>query len=132
MEILVITSCSKKKLKHKAKAEDLYQGVLFKTVKDFVKRKNYDWVIISAKYGLVLPQQNIQPYDKQLKTKKDIEEIRDNVISKLKAILPIYDKVIVICGKRYREVIEPLFDDKFEIMIANNYQGYAQKVKSLC
>ena len=131
MKTLVITSCCKKKLNHSAPAGQLYLGNLFKAAKKFSERKCYDLMIISAKHGLVSPSQILEPYDKVLKTKKDIEHIRPNVIENLKKILPGYDKVIVIAGIKYRKTIESIIDSRFEIITAEGYGKFVKKVNGL-
>ena len=75
-------------------------------------------MIISAKHGLVSPSETLEPYDKVLKTKRDIEDIKPNVIENLKKILPNYNKIIVIAGEKYRKTIESIIDSRFEIVTA--------------
>ena len=103
--VLVITACSRTKLgnirKVKAKAKDMYQGRLFKLVRKLCESRKWDYVIISAKYGLLFPEEEVEGYDKVLKTKKDIEEIKLKVIPKLRETIARYDNVIVIAGKKY-------------------------------
>jgi len=68
-----LISCSKEKLDHPAFAQDLYTGPLFKLSKQWILHrldKKFgpinEWGILSAKYGLVLPQVKIGPYDQAL------------------------------------------------------------------
>ena len=67
-EILILTSCSakKKKTPERMKAIDLYNGDLFNLVKKFVKRNNFTFRIISAKYGLISPDEEIEYYNKKI------------------------------------------------------------------
>jgi len=55
---LVITGCSKKKEPIDSafyiKAKDLYVGVLFNKVRKYADINNFDYIIISAKYGILL------------------------------------------------------------------------------
>ncbi|MDG6219782.1 MAG: hypothetical protein QCI00_10170, partial [Candidatus Thermoplasmatota archaeon] len=114
---LVITACTKKKLDidplRTVPAKDLYQGTMFKRVQAYCKGKGYDYVIISARFGLLLPDDEVWLYEKFLKTKQDVEEIRPRVENKLADILPEYDRVLVIAGKNYREVLRNVIDDRF-------------------
>ena len=69
-------SCSKSKKSYPAPARDLYQGALFKKALAYAEA-HFDHVyILSAKYGVVHPDQIIEPYDKTLKemSKKEREE----------------------------------------------------------
>jgi hypothetical protein len=63
MEIILI-SCVKKKLPHRAKAQDLYISTLFRLNLDYARSLKPDAIyILSAKYGLVSLDQAIDPYD---------------------------------------------------------------------
>ncbi|MDG6250792.1 tRNA-guanine transglycosylase DpdA [Methanocalculus sp.] len=114
---LVITACTKKKAPidplMTVPAKDLYQGTIFKKVQEYCNGKGFDYVIISARFGLLLPDDEVWLYEKFLKTKQDIEEIRPRVENKLAEILPNYDRVLVIAGKNYREVLRNVIDDRF-------------------
>ena len=123
--VLVITECSKKKLGYtssiKAPAKQMYQGRLFKAVKNYCEKMGFDYLIISAKYGLLHPDDVIEGYDMVLKTKRDIERIRPQVEEKLKPTLEKYEKIIVIAGKLYREVLKNLWDEKFITIESRGY-----------
>jgi len=123
--VLVITECTKAKKgydpKIRAKAEDMYQGQLFKAVKNFVNTRGFDYVIVSAKYGLLRPDETIEGYEKVLKSKEDVEAIREQVESRLKPILGSYDKILVIAGSRYRQALRDLWDDRFLTIKSKGY-----------
>jgi cytoplasmic iron level regulating protein YaaA (DUF328/UPF0246 family) len=97
-------------------AKKLYQGTLFKKVKTFCEIKGYEYKIISANYGLVDPNDEIQKYDKVLKNKRDIEAIKPLVEQDLKKILNNYDTILIIAGKNYREVLSNLINERFVIL----------------
>jgi len=113
---LIITSCSSQKLSHLAPAKNLYQGTLFKKVKKLADNNHFEFKIISSKYGLLSSNEIISPYDKTIKNERDIMKIRELVIPKLKDIQNNYDLIIIIMGKNYRKIIEPLFDKKYLII----------------
>lgn len=56
-------SCSKTKLAIEAPARSLYQGSLFRKASAYCKANYGRWYILSAKYGLVKPDQLVAPYD---------------------------------------------------------------------
>jgi hypothetical protein len=132
--VLVITSCTKEKLgyssKVKAPARDMYQGLLFRKVKQFCEINNFDYVIISAKYGLLFPNEVIEGYEKVLKSKKDIEAIRPFVEEKLRKILNNYEKIVVIAGENYVKTLENIIDDRFYQVKGKGYGDLNSKVKS--
>jgi len=124
-KVLVITECTKEKLGYdsstKAPAKKMYQGRLFKTVKEYSEAMGFDYVIISAKYGLIFPDDIIEGYEKALQTKEDVENIQLLVEDRLKPILENYDKIVVIAGEKYRRVLQTLWDDRF---VAVRSKGY--------
>jgi len=134
-KVLVITGCTKKKLGNdesvKAPAKQMYQGRLFKTVRKYCETMGFDYVIISAKYGLIRPDEEISGYEKVLKTKEDVEKIQPLVEEKLKPIIQNYDKILVIAGKRYREVLKNLWNEKFITIQAKGYADLCNKVKKI-
>ncbi|MCW4005293.1 MAG: tRNA-guanine transglycosylase DpdA [Candidatus Bathyarchaeota archaeon] len=136
-KVLVITGCTKKKItsnpSSKLPAHELYQGRLFKTVKKYSQMMGFDYLIISAKYGLLRPTEIIEGYEKVLRTKKDIEEIRPQVEEKLGPILTSYDKIVVIAGENYRKALKTVWDDRFFFVKAKGYGDLCSIVeKSFC
>jgi len=81
----------------------------------------YDYVIISAKYGLVLPTETIEGYEKSIKSNEDIKNLQMLVDSALKSLIKDYEKIVVIAGENYRRVLQHLWDDRF---IAIRSRGY--------
>ncbi len=69
MRRVVLISCVKKKFTHKTKARDLYVSDLFKKNLNYALKLAPDEIfILSAKYGLVALDDEIEPYDLTLKT----------------------------------------------------------------
>lgn len=121
-KILVITNCSKKKLQSPTVAQNLYQGLFFRNVKTFSKRMQFDLCIISAKYGLLNSDEIIEPYDKTIKSKKDILELKENVSGKFDKLLNEYDKIIFIMAKNYLEIFKSYLDNS-KIICAIDHRG---------
>lgn len=65
---LVLIGCVKSKLDHPAPAKDLYVSALFRKERPYAESSGKPWFILSAKYGLVPPDEVIEPYDMYLKT----------------------------------------------------------------
>lgn len=64
---VALVGCSGTKLDRPAPARELYAGNLFKLSVRWVERRPFDaWAILSAKHGLVLPDEVIEPYDVML------------------------------------------------------------------
>ena len=64
--MIALVACSATKLPHRAQARELYQGDTFKLVRSILEHpasRVDDWAILSAKHGLVLPTDALDPYD---------------------------------------------------------------------
>jgi hypothetical protein len=111
MAKIVLVSCVKKKLPYKAKARDMYVSTLFKYNLEYAKSLNPDKIfILSAKYGLVDSEAEIEPYDKCLITmsSKEIKEWADFVISQIKKEANLKeDEFIFLAGEKYRKYLLP-------------------------
>lgn len=107
---LVLISCCGEKLEGEHRAEDLYQSQLFKASVAWAKANGKEWAILSAKYGLVWPDEVIESYDVVLSAPKSrsphlkpiyyknvIKKIRDY---KNRVSCP---KIAVLAGKHYLE-----------------------------
>lgn len=131
-KILIITSCSAKKRDYKTKASDLYQGQLFKLAKKFARINNFDFKIISAKYGLIEPDLFIEPYDQTISNKRDVLLLQKLMFQKFKRLTQEYDIVLIIMGLKYREIINKKdFKNVFYIVDKRGIGGYKNLLKNL-
>jgi len=93
------------------------------------KKQGLDWIVISGKYGLLTPNDIVEPYDSKIKNKADIERIKTLTIPKLNILIEDYDRIIVIMGKNYREVIRSQINEKFIVITDNRgFFGYLSLV----
>lgn len=65
--VIALVSCVKQKQAAPAPARDLYTSALFQKSRAFAERHADAWFILSAKYGLLRPEQQIAPYEMTLK-----------------------------------------------------------------
>jgi len=111
MKKIVLISCVSKKLPHKAKAKDLYVSSLFKYNLKYAHLLNPDKIfILSAKYGLVGLEEEIEPYDKTLNTmhSEEIKEWANKIINKLEKMINLKeDEIIFLAGDKYRKYLIP-------------------------
>lgn len=117
MKRIVLISFVSKKLPYKSKAKDLYTSPWFKLSYKYAVSLNPDKIfILSAKYGLLNPEQEIEPYNETLNT-KSTQEIKDwaqEVIIDLKKQTDLgKDEFIFLAGTKYR---------KFLILHIKNYK----------
>lgn len=104
-KFLLIMGCSQKKNPsvNPMKAIDRYTGLFFKVLKkNNPGLKNLDLIIISAKYGFLLPETPIENYDLKL-TNKLALKLRDEINPKFKEFLRDrnYEEVFINLGKYY-------------------------------
>ena len=116
MKTLGLISCTKTKQNHKCKASEMYSASdLFKKAYAYCTKK-YDAVaILSAKYGLLLPHDEIEPYDLTLNdmSSKEREAWAEKVFKQMKSRLNLkdLDKVYFHAGKCYREHLIPKLEE---------------------
>lgn len=63
---MIVIGCGKAKLSRRAPARELYTGSLFVMARRYAEASGQLWAILSAKHGLVLPDQHLDPYDDKL------------------------------------------------------------------
>jgi len=94
-------------------ARDLYCSDLFEKSRDFVERQRAQWFILSAKYGLVAPDEVVEPYNETLKDKTADERRRwaSEVMQNLRAHCTPGTTVVFLAGERYREFLVPALQE---------------------
>lgn len=62
---IALISCSKNKMTIDCSAKEMYsKSTLFNKTFDYCRRQNYDFIfILSAKYGILKPEDKISPYE---------------------------------------------------------------------
>jgi hypothetical protein len=114
---LGLISCTKSKKSYSCPAKELYQpSNLFRSAFDYCS-KHYDYVaMLSAKYGLLLPDERIAPYDLTLKSMNEAEQKKwaERVFSQLSSKLPMSDisEVFLHAGLVYRVHLARLLEDQ--------------------
>ena len=63
MPQIVLVGCVKKKRDYKSFAKDLYISPLWNFRRAYAEQLGCSWYILSAKYGLLVPDDEIEPYD---------------------------------------------------------------------
>ena len=113
---LGLISCTRSKQNRRCKASEMYApSSLFRAAYNYVT-KNYDAVaILSAKYGLLLPDDEIEPYELTLKTMTNQQRKlwAEKVVNQLEKRIGL--QKIKECyfhtGKEYREHLIPLLQN---------------------
>jgi len=108
---VVLIACASKKLDYKTKAKDLYISQLFKSGLEYAKKLDPDKIfILSAKYGLLKLDQEIEPYNITLNNMDDneIKVWADRVLINLQKVADLEnDEIIFLAGEKYRKYLIP-------------------------
>ncbi|UOQ85413.1 DUF6884 domain-containing protein [Gracilibacillus salinarum] len=117
MTQLFIIPCGKKKIWDKepesgaVKAKNAYIGVLHQLCRQYVDHFDGDWVIISGKHGLLLPNDTVPDnYDLTFR-KNDPRVVSVSTLQRQfkEKHLQSYDDIIALTGKKYQPYLEEVF-----------------------
>jgi len=83
--VLVATHCAEKKrgVKEAAPPQELYISLRIRKVYEVARRCRATFAVVSAKYGLVLEDERITPYDQTIKSGHDIDRLVKLISTKL-------------------------------------------------
>ncbi len=108
---IVLIACVSKKLSTRAKAKDLYISPLFRKNLTYARSLNPDAIyILSAKYGLVELETEIDPYNHTLNTLTagEIKAWANHVLLQLAQVADLRnDHFIFLAGMKYRKYLLP-------------------------
>ncbi|MDO9044997.1 MAG: hypothetical protein Q7U35_06795 [Methanobacteriaceae archaeon] len=111
MSKIVLISCVSQKQEKSAQAKDLYISPLFKYNFKYANMLKPDNIfILSAKYGLLTLEQEIDPYDETLNNFSALEKKlwSDKVLEQLKEVSDLKnDEFIFLAGENYRKHLLP-------------------------
>ena len=121
MKKICLIACASQKQAVAVPARDLYQSDLFKKSVRWMQRQNFDtWFILSAKHGIVKPDQILEPYNLTLNTlKADVRrQWAETVLAELMKALPESASITFLAGSKYREYLtQPLHERGYEVHI---------------
>jgi len=109
MDVIGLVQCGAQKKATVAPAKDLYISSLFKKSNSFVESKCDKWFILSAKYGLLLPEQVVEPYNETLKSYSVKERAiwAESVFEDISKHINSGDKIIFLAGNCYGQFLIP-------------------------
>lgn len=111
MRKIILISCVSKKIDYKTKAKSLYMGPLFRYhLRYAYSLKPHKIFILSAKYGLIDLNEEIEPYNKTLNkmTKIERKHWSEKVLNQLNKKVDLKeDEIIFLAGNNYREYLIP-------------------------
>jgi|SRR5271157_3007623 len=111
MQKIVLISCVSKKRSQRSKARELYISPLFKKNLEYAFKLAPDKIyILSAKYGLVGLDDEIEPYDLTLNTMSanEIKQWANGVLRQLSENTDLQnDYFVFLAGEKYRKYLLP-------------------------
>lgn len=101
MKPTVLVACCGKKLEGRHAAKDLYQSQLFQKARAWAERHGDQWFILSAKHGVLAPEDQVEAYDLTLNTAS--REYRQAWVRRVAGQLqPMADSnLVVLAGEKY-------------------------------
>jgi hypothetical protein len=98
---MILIQCVSSKADEPLPAKELYQGQYFDAMRRYAEATGDEWRILSAKHGLVHPDETLYPYDEFGLTEQQAREIAQSLADKG------VDSVKVIAGKKYTNPLTP-------------------------
>lgn len=109
MKSVAIVSCVKSKADTPRAARDLYISPLFSRTRQYALATADEWWILSARHGLIHPDQVIAPYEQTLGKMSSADRARWAVTVETQLRSTFHEapaRVIVLAGERYRVPLE--------------------------
>lgn len=128
-----LVSCVGKKRGYPAQAKELYASEWFFRARAFVERKGCPWFILSARWGLVAPEQGIEPYEQTLNDMPIAERRQwaNRVQRQMEESLPAGGRCVVLAGLRYREFLMDYLTQRFNVEVPMKGLAIGQQLRWL-
>ena len=115
METIALVQCAKKKGSARAPARDLYISALFRKSRRWAEANSDRWFVLSARYGLVAPSEEIEPYDETLNmmTRAEIIEWARRVHQQMREVALLRPGVhfVWLAGRNYKDHLSRLLQE---------------------
>ena len=110
MRTIYLVSCVYKKKRGKHPAKDIYDSSWFKKARACVEvllQEMDSWFILSAKHGLLCPDELIVPYDMACEemSASQRRQWTERVLFDLQGTVDSRDRVVIFAGVCYRELL---------------------------
>lgn len=116
-QAVCVIGCGAEKMADPCEAVDMYVGSLFKAASRYARQHHPgNWLIISAKYGILLPTDIIEPYEKCLARDEDVRQLSSLIkhrdqFEKL-GYTPETHRIEAHCGKLYLYALRGVYLDR--------------------
>ncbi len=118
MATIALIACSKTKARGRHRALEMYTSPLFRKSLLYAVSNSDKQFVLSARHGLLAPNDWIEPYEQTLKTMPERQRAAwaKKVLSDLTKVSTKRDKIIFLAGEDYTEgLVEPLRDLGYRI-----------------
>lgn len=128
-----LVSCVGKKRDHATPAKDLYASEWFFRARAYVERRGGSWFILSAKFGLLSPDQITEPYEQTLNAMPITErrEWAQRVRQQLDVNMPARSRCVVMAGQRYREFLMDYLNERYATEVPMKGLAIGQQLRWL-
>jgi hypothetical protein len=99
---VVLVACCDEKLPQAAPAADIYLSDLFRKARAWAERNGSRWFILSAKHGLLSPEEVIEPYDVSMVGRRRQERRAWDARVLAQLAEQGVSAGVVLAGKKYR------------------------------
>jgi hypothetical protein len=114
MDTVCLVACTSEKALYPNTAENMYKSPLFMGARRYAETRCQSWFILSAKYGLLAPNERIDPYDESLHQMEESERIEwsKRVHDRLSTMIDPTTNVIFLAGDKYRGHLQKYFEQE--------------------
>ena len=131
-----LISCVKRKLSRRCPAREMYSAsVLFRKAYGYCKSRGLTVLILSTKYGLIVPETYIEPYNETLngQPRRRVREWAAGVSAGLHELLPPGSSVELHAGRNYTCFLDlspyQVSDPLHGLRIGRKLQWYTEQLK---
>lgn len=109
-----LVACTSRKGDQPAAAEFIYRSPLFSAARSYAERRADQWFILSAKHGLLSPEDVIAPYNESLLNQSEAQRQAwaAGVHRAFGERVPAGARVIFLAGSAYRSYLAPAFESE--------------------
>lgn len=120
MKTVCLVSCTSSKALYPTTAENLYKSPLFDGARRYAETRCDSWFILSAKYGLLTPKEDVAPYDESLYQMSQAEQIgwAKKVHERLTAVIDPLASIVFLAGEKYRHNLQRHFEQEGRMIAA--------------
>ena len=134
MSEIALVACVKSKCDQPKPAGRLYNSAWFRKARTYARQRCDAWLILSAKHGVLSPDNEIAPYEETLNnfSAQERREWSSRVLQELSEVLSPEDEVVILAGRKYREYLTgPLKEEVANVSVPMEGLGIGEQLQFL-